>query len=163
MAGLLTREGINFLYRSEEGTVDRRTWWLGTILLAAILFVLTVIWLALKPWAGRGLDERAMIDGLTIAAYVYVMFYAFALFFLAISYVNLTSKRFRTRGFNTLPAGLAGIPLVLLLIAGGLYWVQLRLPDRFLVWGMAIAAFLAVLSMLWQIFELGLRADSDCS
>lgn len=161
MAGLLTREGINFLYRSEEGTVDRRTWWLGSVLLAAILFVLTMIWLVLKPWAGRGLDERAMIDARTIAAYLYVMFYAFALLFLAVSYVNLTSKRFRARGFRTLPAGLAGLPLVLSGIYGGLYWVQLRLPDRFLVWGVAIVALLAVLSMLWHIFELGLRPDSD--
>ena len=161
MPALLSKEGLNFLYRHEEGHVDRKTWWLGAILLDAVLSVLVTIWLWVSPWAGRGLDERAMIDGRTLVAYIYAMFFAFALLLIAVCYVNLTSKRFQSRGFSFLPAGLAGLPLVILLLAGGLYWINLRVPEvitSWMVWGtVAVAAAVFV----WHIVELGLRPDKS--
>ena len=159
MPGLLTREGFNFLYRSEEGAVDRKTWWLGVTLLGAVLFVLVMIWLVVRPWAGRGLDERAMIDAPTIVAYVYVMFFSFAVLLIAASYVNLTSKRFRSRGFNVLTAGLAGLPLVLLLLIGALNWLNMRMPGavpQWIVYGVILAC---IASLVWHVAELGIRPD----
>ena len=159
MPGLLTREGLNFLYRKEEGHVDRTSWWLGALLLAAILFVLVMIWLVVRPWANRGLDERAMIDAPTIVAYIYVMFFSFAVLLIAVSYVNLTSKRFQTRGFKTLPAGLAGIPLLLLLITGALNWLNIRIAGAVPQWIVYAVIFACVASLVWHVVELGLRGD----
>ena len=161
MPGLLTKEGLNFLYRSEHGNVSRKTWWLGVILLDAILIVLLTIWFAVSPWVGRGLDERAMIDGKTMVAYVYAIILAFALLLIAVCYVNLTSKRFQTRGFNHLPAGLAGIPLVLLLLAGGLFWIHLRVPDIISIWIVYAAIASSALALFWHVVELGLRPDPE--
>ena len=163
MAGLLTREGFNFLYRSEEGTVDRKTWWLGVIMLDAVLFVLVMIWLVVRPWANRSLSERAMLDGYTLAAYVYVMFFSFAALLIAASYVNLTAKRFRTRGFNRLPAGLAGIPWVLALLVGAAYWLHHHVPDAVAVWWIWAAGIACAGAMIWHVVELGLRPDAVAS
>lgn len=160
MAGLLTREGFNFLYRSEEGDVDRKTWWLGVIMLDAVLFVLVMIWLVVRPWAGRSLDERAMLDGLTIIAYIYVTLFTFAAILIAVCYVNLSAKRFRTRGFSTMTAGLAGIPWLLALFAGAMYWLNHHIPDAIAFWWVWVFAIASAGAFAWHIIELGVRPDT---
>ena len=49
-----------FLFRTDAGRIDRPTWWRGTVLLAGPLVLATLGWIALAPWAHRGLDERTL-------------------------------------------------------------------------------------------------------
>ena len=53
---------FTFLFRTDAGRIDRPTWWRGTIMLAGPLVLATLGWIALAPWAHRGLDERALVD-----------------------------------------------------------------------------------------------------
>ena len=158
MAGIFTRESLRFLFRRDEGTIDAKTWWAGSIVLASILLALSLIWLALRPWAGRGLDERAMLDPLTVVAYVYAIFYAFAVILIAVSYVNLSAKRFRARGWTgAWTTGLSGLPLIVLLLAGGLQWLVWRVPESTPPWTALTLGLLCAGLFVWHVIELGLR------
>jgi len=160
MTAMLSRQGLWFLYRTDQGAVDRRTWWLGAILLAAILLVLSLGWLALAPWASRGLDERAFLDPLTIAAYVYLAAFSFATILIAVSYVNLSAKRFRARGHaGSFPLALAGAPLIVLLLAGAAHWLQGQAPGSVSVWLVVGLDTLALAALIWHVIDLGVRAD----
>lgn len=152
MASVLSGEGLRFLYRNEEGVIDRRVWWLGVIPLAAILFVMTAIWLVLSPYAKRGLDERAFIDAMTITAYLYLAVFAFAVIFLCVCFVILSMKRLRDRGR---PPGLASALPLAALLAGAANWLEPQV-DGTLVAVLAIMSWAALAAALtWTIVEMG--------
>ncbi len=155
MASVLSGEGLRFLYRSEEGVIDRRVWWLGAIPLAAILFVMTAIWLALEPYARRGLDERAFLDKMTLAAYIYLAVFAFAVLLITVCFVMLSMKRLRDRGR---PTGLAGALPLMALLTGGANWLepQVNVP---LVTTLATLSWIALgAALVWTIVEMGVLA-----
>lgn len=152
MASVLSGEGLRFLYRSEDGAIDRRLWWIGVAPLAAILFAMTAIWLVLEPWARRGLDERAFLDPMTIVAYVYLMVFAFTVMFFAVCFVMLSMKRLRDRGR---PPGLAGALPLAALLAGAASWLEPQVGGAFIP-AAAIIAWVALgLVALWTIIEMG--------
>ncbi|MDB5570507.1 MAG: hypothetical protein JWN93_1690 [Hyphomicrobiales bacterium] len=153
MASFMTGGSLRFLYRSEEGVIDRRLWWLGLVPLASLLVVLTAIWLALAPWTGKGLDERAFLDPRTIAAYLFLMVYAFAVILITVCYVMLSMKRLRDRA---LPTGLAGALPLAALLDGALRWVQPQVPDV-PFWLVVVCDLVLVAVVAWTVFELGLR------
>jgi hypothetical protein len=74
----------------------------------------------------------------------------------AVSYVNLSAKRFRDRHLS--PAlGYASIAPFAALLAGAAHWLQPRVTEamaRGWVWG-ADAILIAV--ALWTLYELGLQ------
>lgn len=153
MASILSGEGLRFLYRSEQGVIDRRVWWLGVTPLASILFVTTVVWRALEPFAKRGLDERAFLDPLTLAAYVYLLCYAFVVLFMTVCFVMLSMKRLRDRGR---PTGLAGAAPLAALLAGAASWIEPQVNSP-LVSTIEIWAWVALgLSVVWTVVEMGL-------
>ncbi len=153
MASVLSGEGLRFLYRSEEGVIGRRVWWLGVAPLASILFVLTAIWFVLEPFAKRGLDERAFLDPLTLAAYIYLVCYAFAVIFIAVCFVMLSMKRLRDRGR---PPGLAGVAPLAALLAGAASWIEPQVGSP-LVTTIALLSWLALgLAVAWSVIEMGL-------
>lgn len=156
MAGVFSREGARFLYRTYEGTISRKAWWAGVIPLALAAGVLTLLWLALAPWAGRGLDERAFIDPRTLAAYVYLAIYGFALIFIAVAYAFLSAKRMRARGRAP---GLATLLPLAIFLAASAHFMHKLTPDAFPL-GLALAmdAVLAAVA-LWHIADLGLSSD----
>jgi len=152
MASVLSGEGLRFLYRSEEGVIDRRLWWLGVAPLASILFVMTAIWRVLEPHAQRGLDERAFLDPMTIVAYFYLALYAFAVIFAAVCFVMLSMKRLRDRGR---PTGLAGALPLMALLAGAAHWLEPQV-DGPVVSALAIISWIALgLALAWTIIEMG--------
>ncbi|MGE3248304.1 MAG: hypothetical protein AB7F96_08085 [Beijerinckiaceae bacterium] len=162
MAGILSRESLSFLFRRDQGEISAKTWWAGLAMLAIVLFVFALGWMTLRPWAGRGLDERAMIDPRTIAAYVYAIIFTFMTILLAVCYLNLSAKRFRARGFaGAWPLGLSGVPLVLLLIWGAAQWLNWRVPESVPAWAVYTAMTLCALAALWHVVELGLRRAVD--
>ena len=152
MASVLSGEGLRFLYRSEEGVIDRRVWWLGALPLAAILFAMTMIWFALEPYARRGLDERAFLDPLTIVAYLYLAAFAFAVIFGSVCFVVLSMKRLRDRAR---PPGLAGALPLAALLAGAANWLEPQI-DGSLVSILALLSWIALAAaIVWTIVEMG--------
>ncbi len=152
MASVLSGEGLRFLYRSEEGVIGRKVWWLGVAPLAALLFAMTAIWLALEPYARRGLDERAFLDPMTIVAYVYLATFAFVVIFIAVCFVMLSMKRLRDRGRPTALAG--ALPLTALL-AGAANWLEPQVGGGS-VSMLAMLAWIALAAALvWTIVEMG--------
>jgi uncharacterized membrane protein YhaH (DUF805 family) len=146
---------FSFLFRSDAGRIDRPTWWRGTILLAGPLVLATFGWTELAPWAHRGLDERGLIDVPTLAAYVYLLIYAFAVLLIAISFYNLCAKRWRDRGR---PAALAGTLPLALLFAGAAHWLVPRSEDMVPIWVALVLDGVALAIALWTLIELGCLA-----
>jgi uncharacterized membrane protein YhaH (DUF805 family) len=152
MAAVLSREGLRFLYRSDEGAIGRRLWWLGLVPLVSFLAVMTLVWLSLLPYAGRGLDERAFLDPLTAAAYVFLTLYAFSILLAGVCFVMLSMKRLRDRAR---PVGLAGLVPLAGLLAGAAHWLEPQMGGAFPLWAVyACDGFLA-LAGVWTIIEMG--------
>lgn len=148
------RGAFAFLYQSEQGLIDVRAWARGAAPLAAIFLVVTGLWLVLRPIGSRGLAERHFLDPLTIAANLYQLFYIFAVILLAISWVNLSAKRFRDRGM-TPPVGLAGIFPLCALLDGALRWLQPQMAESLPRWTVFTGDGLVVLALAWTIAECG--------
>jgi len=146
---------FTFLFRTDAGRIDRPTWWRGMIMLAGPLVLATLGWIALAPWAHRGLDERALFDAASLVAYVYLLLYAFVILLVAVSFYNLSAKRWRDRGR---PAALAGALPLALLLAGAAHWLVPRSEDMLPSW-IALALDGLVLGVaLWTAVELGCLA-----
>ncbi|HEY8578755.1 MAG TPA: hypothetical protein VIL72_02640 [Beijerinckiaceae bacterium] len=152
MAALLSGEGLRTLYRSEEGVVDRRVWWLGLAPLGAALLLLTLGWLALRPYAGRGLDERAFLDPLTLVAMAFLIFYSFAVMLIAVCFVNLSMKRLRDRGRAPM---LASLPPLAVLASGAAHWMRGFSLDAFPVWAVWLCDIGLVAVLVWAVVEMG--------
>lgn len=152
MPSILSGEGLRFLYRSEEGVIGRRLWWLGVAPLASILLVLAAVWLALEPYAKRGLDERAFLDPLTMLAYVYLAFLGFAVIIVTVCFVMLSMKRLRDRGR---PPGLAGLLPFAALLTGAAAWLEPQVGGT-IVPLLALLSWIALAAALvWTIIEMG--------
>lgn len=160
MSGLVTRQGLRFLFRTDEGEIGAPAWWSGVAILTSILAPLTLGWLALQPFAHRKLDERAFLDPMTIVAYVYVLIFALIVMLCAVSYTNLSAKRLRARGWRTSPAGLAALLPLAALIAGAAHWLYPRIADV-TPWALvAMCDFALIAVALWHMIDLGLlRGD----
>jgi uncharacterized membrane protein YhaH (DUF805 family) len=149
-------ERIRFLYRTEQGRVDRATWLRGAGALVAIIAPLHVIWLFLARYTDHDLARDPFFVPMTAVAYAFVIFYAFAILLVAVCYVNLSAKRFRDLG-RRWPVALAGFAPIVALIDGATHWLQPRVAEVmpiFWVWGVD-AALAGVIG--WTIYELGFR------
>ncbi|MCC3246826.1 hypothetical protein LG047_16130 [Methylocystis sp. WRRC1] len=147
-------ERIRFLYRTDQGRVDRATWLRGVGALAAVIAPFMLVWTALSPYTEHDLTTDPFFKPMTAVAYAFVIIYAFVVLLVAISFVNLSAKRFRDLG-RTPPLGLASLPPFAALIAGATHWLQPRVAEVmpiYWVWG-ADAALVAVI--LWTVYELG--------
>jgi uncharacterized membrane protein YhaH (DUF805 family) len=156
----IDRERIRFLYRTEQGRIDRATWLKGAGALAAILAPFFLVWLALAPYTDHDLARDPFFMPMTAVAYAFVIFYSFVILLLAVSYVNLSAKRFRDLG-RAAPVAFAGLAPLVALIAGATHWLQPRVAEvmpRFWVWGVD-AALVAVVA--WSFYELGLKDHAN--
>ena len=150
------RADWRFLYRSDQGRIDRPTWWRAQAPLALALLVLTLFWRWVAPYAHRSLAETQLIDAASIAAYSYLIFYAFAAILLMVCSYCVSAKRFRDRGF---PAGLAGLWPLAALLLGAVAWTQPQEGGMFPLWIVwAGAAVFAVIAG-WSLYALGLASD----
>jgi uncharacterized membrane protein YhaH (DUF805 family) len=147
------RATIRFLFQTYEGSIDRQTWRSGTWVLAAILAPLTLIWLFIAPATHRDLATPQFLNAAALGAFIYLAIFAFAVILIAVSWTNLSAKRFRAIGR---PAALAGALPFAALIDGAAHWFQPRAPDVFPGWALLIfdVALLAVAA--WSFYELGL-------
>ena len=149
-----TRSRARFLFKQEEGTVDAATWRFHAGWLAALAVAMTIGWLLLRPYAHHDLKTEAFIRWITVAAFTYLILYAFALILAAICYTMLSIKRLRDLGRPTGVAGL--VPLAVLLVAS-LHFMREQTPDVILL-GYVIALDVALAGVVvWTVIELGFR------
>jgi uncharacterized membrane protein YhaH (DUF805 family) len=149
-------ERIRFLYRTEEGRIDRATWARGVGALAWIIAPFAAIWLFLSPYTAHDLAKDPFFVPMTAVAYAFVLLYAFVILLVAVSYVNLSAKRFRDIGWEW-PLALAGLAPLVALIDGATHWLQPRVAEVmpiYWVWGVD-AALLGVIA--WTVYELGFK------
>lgn len=152
LADLIRRFG----FRTDQGRIDAGTWWQGTAFLGVPLFVLTLIWFILAPFTRHDLASTPFLDWRTIAAFVYLLFYAFAVLLIAICYYNLSAKRWRDRGWP-FPGALAGLLPLAALVSGAAQWLQPRVAEVISHWYVAGADAALALILAWNLVELGLR------
>lgn len=151
------RKTFAFLYKTEQGVIDARTWSRAAIPPAALFFATTVLWLVLRPFASRGLDQRALFDPLSLAVSVYVLLYSLCAILIGICWVNLTAKRFRDLG-RAPPVGLAGLVPLLALFDGALRWLQPRAADVLPGWMVFCGDAVVAAALVWTVIECaGLR------
>ncbi len=144
--------GFRFLFRQDQGRIDIGTWWKGTAGLAAMLALLTGVWLYLSPSAHRDLGSTPFLAWWTLAAYVYLLFYAFVVLLIAVCYTNLSAKRWRDRGR---PAAFAGLLPLAALVGGAAHWLQPRVAEFISSWYVLAADLLLSGVVVWTVVELG--------
>jgi uncharacterized membrane protein YhaH (DUF805 family) len=149
---------VHFLFRSDEGRIGAPVWRRNALYLAAITAVLTAGWRVAAPYTHHDLKTQAFFAPLTIAAYVYLLLYAFAVIFLAISFTNLSAKRLRDRGE---PTGLGGLVPLLALFAGAAHWLQPQVSDVISIWYVVGLDALFIAAALWAIVDLGFREGAQ--
>ncbi|MGJ0391564.1 MAG: hypothetical protein ACR650_02195 [Methylocystis sp.] len=149
-------ERIRFLYRTEQGRIDRVTWLKGAGALATVLAPFYLSWLALSPYTAHDLATDPFFVPMTVVAYAFVIVYAFVIILVAVSYVNLSAKRFRDLG-REWPVALAGLAPLAALIDAATRWLQPRVAEVmpvYWVWGVD-AALVGVIG--WTVYELGFK------
>jgi uncharacterized membrane protein YhaH (DUF805 family) len=134
--------------------VSAPVWRRNAFALAAITAVLTVGWRLMAPYTHHDLKTQAFFAPLTIAAFVYLLLYAFAVLFLAISFTNLSAKRLRDRGE---PTGLGGLVPLLALFSGAAHWLQPQVSDVISVWYVVAIDVTLAGGAIWTIADLGFR------
>lgn len=158
MALRLRGEGFRFLFRTDKGVVNREVWWLGSAIIGGVVAVATAVWIAIAPLATTDLARRGLFDATALSVYLYLMVYAFVVLIAAVCWYNLSAKRFRDRGR---PPSLAGLPLLLALLAGALHWVQPRVPETIPGWTTGALDIVLLLVIIWTVVELGARPGAD--
>ena len=143
-----------FGFRTDQGRTCARTWRQGTLFLGAPLAVLTLIWLLLAPFTHRDLATTPFLAWDTAAAFVYLLFYAFAILLIAICHYNLSVKRWRDLGWR-FPGALAGLLPFAALISGAAHWLQPRVAEVIPYWYVAGADAALVAIVAWNVVELG--------
>lgn len=152
---------FHFLFRADAGEIDRATWLRYAGWIAWIVVGLTLPWLWLRGHIVHDLGKDKFFDPSIFAAYAYALTYAFALVLLGVSYMNLTAKRFRAKGWPS-PLGLAGLVPLIAFLTGALRLAPILSPAGvdvvpfWAVWGME--AVFAVAAG-WTIWELGMRGE----
>jgi magnesium-transporting ATPase (P-type) len=156
MADAQSQTRFGFLFRTDTGLIDRATWWRGAVALGVPLLVLTLIWIAISPWAHRDMTRAsALVDPAALAAYVYLLLYAFAVILISVCFYNLSAKRFRAMGRHPSLAGL--VPLMALL-AGAAHWIAPRSEGMVPAWSAYVFDALLIGVLAFTIYELGIVA-----
>ncbi|HEY8063300.1 MAG TPA: hypothetical protein VIF40_01060 [Methylosinus sp.] len=157
---LPSRERLSFLYRTEEGTLDRAGWRCGVAGLLAVLVPLTLIWLALFPYTDHDLAKEPFFVWQTVVAYAYLALYSLAVLLIAVSFVNLSAKRFRALG-RPAPIVFAGLLPLALLVAGAMHWLQPRVAEVMPYWTVTLTDVALAAIALWTGYELGVREGGE--
>lgn len=146
-----------FLFRTDKGVIDAGTWLRGSAALLALNSVLTFFWLLMLPYATRGLDERVLLDLPTLAIYVYLFIYAEIVILSAVSFYNLTAKRFRA---CQRPPALAGLIPFTALVTGAYHWLQPRVSEVISDWSVPVLDVIFIACCVWSVMILA-RKGSD--
>jgi uncharacterized membrane protein YhaH (DUF805 family) len=156
MASSMAEFAGRFGFRTDQGRIDAKTWRQGTALLGVPLAVLTLIWFLLAPFARHDLASSPFLAWSTIAVFVYLLLYAFAVLLIAICHYNLSAKRWRDRDW---PGALAGMLPLAALLSGAAHWLQPRVAEVLPYWSVAGVDAALVAITAWNVVELGFLQD----
>ena len=148
------RENFTFLYRQDEGRIDRATFWRAAAPVLIALAAMTAIWIAIMPRAARDLAHEAFFDGRVVATYLYALIFALALLIGAVMLYFLGAKRLRDVGR---PPWLAGFPFLALFFDGALHWAAARSEGAIGESALFVADVIAIASVIWVFIDMGLR------
>jgi uncharacterized membrane protein YhaH (DUF805 family) len=147
-----TRPSASFLYRTDQGRIDAKTWVYGSLWLGAIFALMTIAAVLLTPYMKHDLAASPFFAWSVIAAYVYIVIYVFALILIAICFYNLSAKRWRDRAK---PSALAGLLPFFALLAGAAHWLYPQMGGDVPAWSVAVIDSAFVGFLIWTIVELG--------
>ncbi|QGM47397.1 hypothetical protein [Methylocystis heyeri] len=154
MADWPSSERIRFLFRSDQGRVDRDTWRRGALSLLAVFAPFLGLWLLLEPYTNHDLSKTPLFDPVVALAYSYLIFFAIVGTLIAVSLVNLSAKRFRDLG-RPAPLGLASLAPFAVFLDGAARWLQVRVAEIMPHWQVYPFDAAAAVIVLWTIYELG--------
>ncbi len=157
MNDLPAKSRLTFLYRRSEGTIGRRDWALASLPLAAILIVLTAIWIAIMPREARD-PSQGLVDLGVAARYMYLVVYAFIVLLCAVAQYFVSAKRFAELGK---PQALAGIAPFAIFIAAAANWYEPRSEGWGPHWLSLLLDAVALAAVAWNIVELGFGKRPD--
>lgn len=154
-----TSEILTFLFRTDQGVIDRGMWWRSTIFLTGCLAILTAIWREVGTYAyeAQNVASRTeLFDANIFAAYAYLVFFGFCVILISVSHYNLSAKRCRARG--RAPA-LAGLLPLFALLSGAAHWLHPRVSESMPWWTVTLADAALLTTILWNVVDLGLLRD----
>ena len=146
------RRGFAFLFRTDRGTIDRATWWRGTLPLATIAIVANILWVLIRPYMDHGLERPPIV---VLGAYLYLVTFSFGTLLLLVCEYNLSAKRFTALG---LPRSLAATLPFSLLFGAAFAWYLPRADGTLPLWSGWLAALSVAGVIIWNVVELGIRA-----
>jgi uncharacterized membrane protein YhaH (DUF805 family) len=158
MASWPSSERIRFLFRNDQGRVDRDEWRRGALALLAVIAPFVALWLLLEPYTNHDLAKTPLFDPMVALAYSYLIVFAFVGILVAISFVNLSAKRFRAIG-RPAPLGLASLAPLAIFLDGAAHWLQVRIADAMPRWQVYPIDAAAILVLVWTIHELGFAPE----
>ncbi len=141
-----------FLYRTDQGRIGIKTWWMGRLWLGAIFALMTIAAVLLKPYMKHDLASSPFFAGSVIAAYIYIVVYVFALILIAICFYNLSAKRWRDRAK---PSALAGLLPFFALLAGAAHWLYPQMGGEVPGWSVTTLDMIFIGLLIWTVIELG--------
>jgi uncharacterized membrane protein YhaH (DUF805 family) len=171
MASWPSSERIHFLYRTDQGRVDREEWRRGALALLAILSPFVGMGLALAPYTDHDLSKTPLFDPMVALAYSYLIVFAIVAMLVAISFVNLSAKRFRAIGLQRTsegrpsltdrlpPLALASLIPLTAFLDGAAHWIQVRIEDVMPHWQVYPFDLCLVVVTAWTIYELGFAPE----
>ena len=142
----------SFLFRTDEGRIDAKTWWRNIGLLVGIFAVLTLGWILIEPYAQHDLATEPFFAITVLAANLYRVIYGFASILLLVCYYNLSAKRWRDIGR---PPSFAGLLPFLAVVTGALHWLEPRVGGEIPHFVVIIADILLFLILVWNVVDLG--------
>lgn len=148
------RDEFTFLYRQDQGRLDRAGFWRASLPVLAALAAMTALWLAIRPEGARDLTHDAFFDARVAATYVYLLIYTLALLVGAVMLTFVGAKRLRDIGR---PPALAGLPFFALFCDGALHWAAARAEGAIGPLALAGADVFALACLVWAFVEMGLR------
>jgi hypothetical protein len=152
--GALSSERIRFLFRADQGSVDRDEWRRAALGLLAFVAPFIGVGLLLAPYTDHDLAKSPLFVPMTALAYAYLIFFAFVGMLVTISFVNLSAKRFRGIGLPV-PLGLASLSPFAVFIAAAAHWLQTRIADVMPLWQVYPFDAAAVFVAGWTLYQLG--------
>lgn len=153
-------KSFHFLYREDQGEVSKSLWWAGTWPLAAVLLVLSLIWLAIAPdplhASKSSFLSLQMQSILQLLTYGYLLIYGIIAILIAISHTFLNIKRLRALHQ---PTGLGGMLPFTVLVVAAVNWLQPRVGGEMPIWSIWAADAVLVGVFVFMIYDLGFKAD----
>lgn len=153
MAELEASGGFAFLFRTDQGRIDRVTWWRGTLPILLVGGLLTLGWFLVRPYTHDAIRQP---PALAVLGYLYLVVFSFATILLFVCEYNLSAKRFTARGQ---PRALAGLLPGTVLLAGALSWYAPRSQGSVPGWAEGAMLAVVLVVVVWNAVELGVRGS----